>query len=155
MSAVATVQACRVAEIFDDAGSAALFAEYEAECANPLLPRTAPQRAMYEQQEQYGVAQCYAGRVDGVLCAVAFVVLSPFMHYGGRFAIVESLFVAREHRPGGLGSRLMQVLEEDAKQLGCTEVFYTAPVKSALAQLLFLWSDRYVNTNHIFCRSLK
>lgn len=148
------VRACQAAEIFDDPASAELFAEYEQECANPLTGSTAPVRAMYEALEGLGVAQCFAAYADLKLCGFAFVLISVLPHYGRRFATVESLFVGGAgRRGGGLGVWLMSAVEAHAKKAGCTAIFYSAPVGSRFARLLFLKKE-YRKTNHIFTRSL-
>lgn len=149
------IRACRAAEIFDDPASAALFAEYERESAVPLLGPTAPNRAAYEALESTGFAQCFAAYIDDRLCGFAMVLVCVVPHYGRNQATVESLFVARASRGSGIGARLMEALELHAQQAGCAAIFYSAPARSALAVTFFRHEDRYVNTNHVFCRSLQ
>lgn len=151
---MAEIRKCRAAEIFDDPSSAELFVEYTIECANPLLRSTAPQRQMYEQLEELGAAQCFAARVDGRLIGFAFVIMSPLMHYGVKFATVESLFVTKAARIGGAGVALMAAVDEYARAAECKAIFYSAPVNSQLARLLFLLADEYRHTNHIFTKRL-
>jgi GNAT superfamily N-acetyltransferase len=142
-----------VAEIFEDPASPMLFEEYSKECANPLLGVTAPNRAHYEALGDF--AQCFAVHyVDGVLCGFAMVIAAVVPHYGRMSATVESLYVAKYARRGGLGRELMDAMESHCRQIGCTAIFYSAPVGGRLARLLFLDSDRYTNTNHVFCRRL-
>lgn len=148
------IWACSVKALFDDPASAALFAEYARESANPLLGPCAPSREMYEALESTGMGQCFAARLDGALAGFAFVLTSALPHYGRRFASVESLFVVGPSRGGGLGGRLMNAIESYCLEAGCEAVFYSAPVESRLASLMFLWADRYTNTNHVFCRRL-
>lgn len=149
------VWACRAGAIFDDTSSAALFSEYESECANPLLGTTAPRKEQYEALEGTGFAFCFRACVDGVLSGFAFYVMGPPPHYGGLWcATVESLFVMRASRAGGLGKQLMDAVETDAEARGCAAIFYSAPAGSRLAKLLFLCADEYRNTNHVFARRL-
>lgn len=145
---------CRVAEIFDDAASAALFAEYSAECANPFLGETAPRRDSYENLEALGFGQCFSAREDGVLVGFAFSLRCVLPHYGVSKATVESLFVSQSARPRGLGMKLMDAVEDDALGVGCTEILYSAPVDSQLAKLLFLCVDEYHHTGYAFTRRL-
>lgn len=149
------VLGCRAGEIFDDPASAVLFEENSYECANPLLGATAPQREMYEVLERSGMAQCFGAYEGDVLRGFAFMLMAPSGHNGRRYATVESLFVTREARSSGLGDLVMGTMEDHAKQYGCEAIFYSAHVGSRLAKLLFLCSDRYTNTNHIFCRRLQ
>lgn len=148
-----SVVGCRAAEIFDDPSSTALFEEYARECANPLIGAPEPHRTMYQSLEWMGAAQCFGAYLDSELVGFAFLLMGPLPHYGQRFATVESLFVQGETR-GGLGKSLMKAVEEHAKQNGCAAIFYSAPVGSRLARLLFLCSDEYQNTNHTFTKRL-
>jgi GNAT superfamily N-acetyltransferase len=150
------VLGCRAAEIFADPGSAALFAEYATECANALLGPCAPRPETYAALEASGLAQCFAAYQGKVLSGFAFVLITELSHYeqGRRFAIVESLFVSRVERASGLGGELMEAVSAYARKLGCTTVSFSAPVGSRLARLLFLSEGRYMNTHHIFVRSL-
>jgi GNAT superfamily N-acetyltransferase len=111
---------------------------------------------MYEVLEQRGMAQCFAAYDGEVLRGCAFVVMAELPHYGRarKFATVESLFVARAARGTGMGRYLMDAVESYCRSTGCAVLFYSAPAGSRLARLLFLNSDRYTNTNHVFCRSL-
>ncbi len=149
------VWACKVASIFDDPVSEALFAEYERESANTLLGPCSPSREMYEAMEAAGMGQCFAAYAYGQLAGFAFVLTSALPHYGRKFASVESLFVVGSSRGGGLGGRLMNAVESYCLEAGCEALFYSAPVGSRLAELMFLWDDRYTNTNHVFCRRLQ
>lgn len=149
------VSACSVGEIMNDPRSAALFEQYSRECANPLLGPASPEREMYEAMGASGFAKYFAAYVDGVLCGFAVVLTAMMPHYGRIGATVESLFVMREARGSNLGVMLMAEVEGYAREAGCEVVFYSAPVKSRLARLLFLSSDDYSNTNHIFAKRLQ
>lgn len=155
------VRACRVEEIFDDPGSAELFAEYAAECANPVTGAPPPVRAMYEALEQTGAVRFFGAycRIDHPLDEVRLVgfacvsiVVAP--DFGLRLASVERLFVSGAARRGGLGAMLMRKIEDDARDAGCEDIRYSAPVGSRLAKLLFL-REEYQKTNHIFTRRLR
>lgn len=152
-----SVRACRAAEIFEDAASADLIAEYERECANPLLGACAPQWEMYEAVEGLGAAQCFVAYQSKVLAGFAFVLMTVLPHYGhGRkFASVESLFVSQAARASPVGSKLMDLLEHHCREAGCVAISYSAPVGSRLERLLFLSNDRYLNTHRVFCQRLQ
>lgn len=146
------VHVCAVAEIFEDPAGDALIAEYAEECAIALVGKPAPRRDMYENLEASGLGQCFCVRRDGELIGFAMVVMAVAPHYGLSCATYESIFV-RHEAPGGL--ELMRAVAEYAKRLGCVSVFCCAPVNSRLARLLFLSSDEYTHTNHVFCKRLK
>lgn len=154
MSLAVDVKPCAASTIFDDPASAALFAEYEAECANPVLGPVSPRRETYEALEAMGLAQCFAVYVLGELVGFAFVVMGEAPHYGRNLATVESLYVHPEAR-GGPGRALMKTVEAAARETGCQAMFYTAPVGSRMAKLLLLMSEAYPNTNLVFTRRLQ
>jgi GNAT superfamily N-acetyltransferase len=141
--------------IFDAPASAALFAEHADECANPLLGRTCPQRAMYEAIEAAGAGQCFAAYVDGELVGFAFLLMGPLPHYAGLFATVESLYLSEDARRGGLGKMLMGSLETCAIEAGCEAIFRSAIVGSCRVAWLSPAADRYRLTNRIFTKRLK
>jgi GNAT superfamily N-acetyltransferase len=148
------VRACSVAEVFDDSECAALLAEYEPECANPLLGATAPSRSAYESLEALRVGQCFSARLEGRLCGLAFLLIAPLPHYGRRFATVESLFATREARGAGIGILLMNAVEAHARSAGCGAILYSAKSESRLERLFLLLGDKYLLTNHVFTKSL-
>ena len=148
------VGTCSVAEIFDDAESAALFAGYESECGNPLLGAAAPDRKAYEGLEALGVGQAFCARVDGKLCGLSFLLMAPTPHYN-RFATVESLVADPVARFTGIGKRLMDAVENHARSAECVTILYSAKAKSQLAKLLTLQADVYSLTSHVFAKRLR
>jgi hypothetical protein len=145
------VRACGAREIFKDPAGEKLIAEYAAECAIALVGKPAPRLDMYENIEVSGLGQCFSVRKDGQLCGFAMVITAVVPHYALSCATTESIFVSRD---GSGGLELMSALEEYATRVGCTSIFYAVPVGSRMARLLFLWTDRYTHTNHVFCRRL-
>jgi GNAT superfamily N-acetyltransferase len=148
---MARVTDCRAADLFADPDFEVLCGEAAAECANPALSAPLPDCALYQALEATGATRCFRCD-DEQLCGFAFAVLAPSAHNRRRYATVESLFVGAQHRSGGAGVQLMAAVEDAAREAGCEAVFYSAHVGSRLAKLLFLSTDRYVHTNHIFCR---
>lgn len=147
------IASCRAGDIFDDPASAELFAEYAGECANPVTGAAPPVRAMYEALEESGAVRCVAAYCDGALCGFACVSMVVAPEFEMRWARVERLFVGRAARPTGLGAMLMRRIEDDARDAGCVDIYYSAPIGSRLAKLLFL-REEYRKTNHIFTRRL-
>jgi len=145
------VRACSSAEIFDDPLGPPLIQEYAEECGNALIGKPAPRRDMYENLEASGLGQCFAAYEKGLLVGFAMVLVCVVPHYGLSLANAESLFVTRSAHCGG---QLMKALDDYAAAQGCVTIFYTAPVGSRLAKLLFLCADEYVNTNHVFSKRL-
>ena len=146
------VRACKVAEIFDDPASHALFAEYAEECGCALIGKPAPRRDHYGNLEASGMAQAFAAYQDDELCGFAFVLTMVAPHYGEFYGGAESLFVSRR---SNCGPTLMKATEDYARSAGCVSFFYSAPVGSRFARLLFLYDDLYTYASHVFCRRLK
>ena len=142
---------CRAAEIFDDPEGADLIREYAEECGNALVGTPVPQRDRYENLEAAGMGQCFAAYVGLKLVGFAFVLVTAVPHYDVKLAAVESVFVTRSAHCGAV---LMTKLNDYAASMGCATIFYTAPVGSRLAKLLFLCSDEYTHTSHVFSRRL-
>lgn len=149
------VASCRAGEIFADPASAELFSEYAAECANPVTGEAATRvPAMYEALEAAGVAQCFAVYVGDELRGFACVMLAVAPEYGMAYARVERLFVASAARDRGAGTSLMESIETYARESGCVDIYYSAPVDSQLETLLSL-KRGYMKTNSIFARRLR
>lgn len=149
------VRPCTVAELFEDQHAPALFREYERECANAALGQTFPSRDLYENLEKGGFLQCYSVRRDGLLYGFAATIVGVLPHYGYKCGTVDSLYVAYMAREWGLGTSLMRFVEDELRKQECRAMFYTAPVNSRLARLLFLCGDEYKHTNHVFTKRLQ
>jgi len=143
---------CTAAEIFDHPDGPGLIAEYAEECGNALVGTPAPQRDRYENLEACGMGQCFAAIKGGKdLVGFAFVLVTVVPHYDVKLAAVESVFVTKAAHCGAV---LMTKLNDYAASMGCATIFYTAPVGSRLAKLLFLCADEYTHTSHVFSRRL-
>ncbi len=148
------IRTCMAADVFDDPASEALFAEYAEECANPVLGRTVPSRAMYEAIEAAGAGKCLSVSVDGALVGFAFVLIGPLPHFQGLFATVESVFLNRQSRRFGLGLRLMEAVESLARDAGCEAIFFCAPTGSRFLAVLRRRRG-YWRTNVVFTKRLQ
>jgi GNAT superfamily N-acetyltransferase len=139
--------------IAEELESAALIAEYAAECSIPMIGQINPQAELYATLERVGVLKCF-GLFDGDrLVGFANVLTTVLPHYGKKVATVESLFVASANRSGTAGKELLEAIEGYAKDAGCAVVFYSAPSGGRLEKVL-LGKKNYSRTNAIFCRSM-
>lgn len=145
------VRKCTARELFEDPEWAELVEEYSKECGLALIGKPAPRLDVYENLERAVAAQCFGVWQDGKLTGFAMVLCSVVPHYSLNCANTESLFV-RNGCPGG--TTLMAAVDRHAAEAGATAIFYSAPVRSRLARLLFLCADEYVNTNHVFAKRL-
>ena len=131
-----------------------LIAEYAQESSIPEIGEIDPQPLMYAAMEQTGILQCIGAFEWNRLVGFANVLCSVLPHYGKKVATIESIFVARASRPGGIGLKLMEAAESHAKASGCTAILYSAPTAGSLERLLSAKRKHYKRTNAIFCRSL-
>jgi len=142
---------CEAAAIFNHPDGEDLIREYAEECGNALVGTPVPQRDRYENLEAAGMGQCFAAFESLKLVGFAFVLVTAVPHYDVKLAAVESVFVTKAASCGAL---LMTRVNDYAASMGCATIFYTAPVGSRLARLLFLCADEYTHTSHVFSRRL-
>lgn len=142
------------AEIFSSATWPGLLSEYSQECSIPMIGNINPQPQIYEAMEKAGVLKCFGAFVDGILVGCATVLLPVLPHYGKKVATVESLFVSKQYRSGGVGSKMMRAIEDISRStFGCDAILFSAPAGGALEKVLSS-DSRYTLTNSVFCRSL-
>jgi GNAT superfamily N-acetyltransferase len=137
-----------------------LIDEYAAECSIPQIGKINQQPETYAKLEAAGLMSCFgvfaklAHSLDEPeLVGFASVLMTELPHYGRKVATVESLFLARSHRPGGTGRALMDAVEAHAKENGCVAILYSAPEDSQF-HFVLAFSRKYNLTNLVFCRSL-
>lgn len=125
---------CR--EWLDNEASPALFAEYAEECSLPELGDVCAQRDLYDRMEANGAMQSFGVYASGALVGFAAVLVYIVPHYGKTVGATESIFIAREHRKGKLGTELRKTIKEFAKSRGCVAFLWSAPVYSQFSALL-------------------
>ncbi len=140
----------RAAEILNDPSSAVLFAQDASKCGGALSGSMADVVAVYEAMEGSGTAQCFAARAGDELMGLAVVVRERLPPHGVRAAVVDRLAVKHEAGRSRTFELLMAAAEEYARECGCAAIYYSVPAGSPQAQMMFLSSDRYTNTNHVF-----
>lgn len=145
------VQLIRCADVFAAPESAALLAEYAAECSIPAIGEIDPQPALYEALERSGTLVCF-GSYDGQrIVGFATLLVTPSPHYGKNLGVVESLFLAKNFRSAGRGNALMDAVEAIAKERECAAIGYSARAGSHFEKLLGLLRP-YERTNSVFMR---
>ena len=148
-----TIQQVSFSAILDAPNAAALLREYEAECSIPAIGPIKPNRAIYEQLEQNGVAYCFGVYLGDVLVGFANLLMTVMPHYSRKVATLESIFVMREARGMVSGAELMRRIEQFALDAGCVGILYSARAGSSFEALLDAKKD-YQRTNSVFFRSL-
>ncbi|HVW77449.1 MAG TPA: GNAT family N-acetyltransferase [Alloacidobacterium sp.] len=146
------IEQVSVIDIFQSSEAPELFAEYAAECSIPLIGEIHPQPAIYEAMENTGMLKCFGVFSDEKLVGFATVFTTILPHYDKKTATLESLFVKAKKRSGGLGQKLIEHIEQSAKEAGCVAILYSAPAGGKLERLLS--RKKYVCTNTVYCRSL-
>lgn len=137
--------------VSDVLNSKTLIAEYAAECSIPSIGEINPQTDIYAAIENGGMLQSFMVEKSGAESGFAIVLTPVLPHYGKRIATMESLFVAKESRSGGAGRKLMNLVEDYSKSVGCGGILYSAPTGSQLERLLEA-SKEYQRTNAVFFR---
>jgi hypothetical protein len=142
------------ADILNAPNAAALFAEYEAECANPELAPICPNADLYAAMESSGGLQAF-GVYDGeTLIGFLTVLVWTVPHYSKKIGSNADIFLASAHRMNGTGARMIVLAEEYAKSKGSACFQWTVPVGSQFARLLALNAGHYRRSNVIYLRSL-
>lgn len=126
-------------DILDSPELPRLIAEYTDECANPeLLENARPDRERYVQLEAAGVLHAlgmYEDEGEAKLVGFGIVIISPVLHFSKTIAVVESVFLRKDHRKGWVGRALMGALHGVAKACGVDGVYFSAPKGSAFEKL--------------------
>lgn len=90
---------------------------------DPLLPPPTYRLEDYLPLEKSGLLAVYAALRGDTIVGVATCIKGKMPHYGAPIAIVESLYLMREHRKSGLGIRLMEACEDCARVWAIPVIF--------------------------------
>lgn len=145
--AKATVQA-----IMSDPLFPGLIDAYAAESAVEGLPSPDAKMATYLLHEASGALHAWAARHEGALVGFISLYAPPLLHYGAAVGVVESFYVAPEHRRGGTGLRLLAAAEAEAQRLGSPVLQVCAPLGGRLVEVLPRCG--YRPTNAVFTKRL-
>lgn len=150
----AEIRTITVDEAFDAPAFAALCDAYREESLrNPHMMGALPDREGYTRMVATGMLHPLGAFVDGELVGLCAVMVTPVLHFGGKcIATTETLFVAKEHRSGGLGTRLLRAAEAKARECGAAGLYVSCPDGGRLQQILPRMG--YQVTNHVFYRGL-
>lgn len=149
-----TVRAITVDEAFDSPTFVALCDEYREESLrNPDLLGALPDRNGYATLVGAGLLHPLGAFVGSTLVGMCAVLVTPVLHFGGKIiASTETLFVAKEHRAGGAGRRLLYAAEQVAVRAGAAGLYVSAPTGGRLERLLPYLG--YHEANRVFYRRL-
>lgn len=130
----------------------ALIEEYAAESAIAGMPSPRAKLESYRAYERTGMLHVFSAAKDGALVGFITVLVAPLPHYSMPWAVVESFFVASEHRAGGPGLRLLAAAEQQAVECFSPRLQVCAPMNGRLIELLPKCD--YVETNRVFTKKL-
>lgn len=125
-----------------------LLSEYEKECAISLLGPCSPNREMYQAMEDSGILKCFGVFREAYMTGFATVLITVYPHYSKKVATVESLYTS-----DGEGSALMSAVKSCARESGCSEILYSAPVGGRFEKLLQA-SRNVTRTSSVFGEKL-
>ncbi len=115
----------------------ALLAEYAAESAIDGLPPPQAKMEQYRAFEVAGALRVLEARDDaGTLVGFIAILAAPLPHYSRTIAVSESFFVAKAHRAGGAGLKLLKAAEELAAKIGSPGLLVSAPYEGDLFKVL-------------------
>lgn len=101
-----------------------LLIEHKEEIAHYQDIELDPDIEAYNQCEEMGVLRCYTARLHGELIGYSINFLKPNMHYRQSLqGLQDVLFVAKAHRHGRVGVKLIRYKEEQLQAEG-TQVTY-------------------------------
>ncbi len=131
----------------------ALLEDYRAEGAIDGLPAPSPRWDTYRTLEANGLLHVFAAPCAEGLAGFIILLFAPHPHYREPLATSESFFVAKAHRMGGLGLKLLKAAEDRAAELGAPGLLVSAPLDGKLFEVLPRLG--YAATNRTFFKPLE
>jgi GNAT superfamily N-acetyltransferase len=130
---VSEVRKITVHEFFYNPNTESLLSAYADECAIAGMPMPKPDFDLYAQMEKVGAYHAFAVLNDDFkMVGFAGLLISQNPHYSALIGTVESLFIAKEQRSGGLGLEMIRALKKFADDKGAVGLFSSAPSNSTL-----------------------
>ena len=130
-----------------------LVSEYADECQIAGLPRFKYDSSTYYLLENSGAMIFAAAFVEDTLVGFATMIVTQLPHYSRIVAIVESIFVAKQHRSSGAGMMLIREMEAIAKDNEAIGILVSAPKGGRLNALMP--NIGYAHTNEVFFKSMQ
>jgi len=130
-----------------------LVSEYADECQIAGLPRFKYDSSTYYLLENSGAMIFAAAFVENTLVGFATMIVTQLPHYSRIVAIVESIFVAKQHRSSGAGMMLIREMESLAKDNEAIGILVSAPKGGRLNALMP--NIGYAHTNEVFFKSMQ
>ena len=130
-----------------------LVSEYADECQIAGLPRCKHDSSTYYLLENSGAINFAAAFVGDTLVGFAALLVTQLPHYSRIVAVVESIFVAKQHRGSGAGMMLIREMESLAKDNEAIGILVSAPKGGRLNALMP--NIGYTHTNEVFFKGIQ
>lgn len=147
------IEQLTVDEIYARAGFTEMAYEY-GRISDPLFPKPTIRKEDYLPLEKAGLLAVYGATRGGKLVGIATCVKGKIPHYGVSIAIVESLYLMREHRASGLGLRLLEACEDQARIWALPHIFIQVHEEEIEVLGKVLQRRKYSERIHTFGRLL-
>lgn len=137
--------------IYESPEFAQIVEDYAAESGNPDLGEAVPEIEFYDRMERADMLRCVAAYDGDRIVGIVVVVVTKYPHFGKPVASVESMWLARSHRAGGAGLRLIRRAQVVAKEMGAVGIYFGARAGSRLAEL---YGRLFTPMNTLFWKKL-
>lgn len=117
--------------ILTSSNMANLYKLYAEESMSDVVPSPSPDFNHYNELYDTGVMSIFCAYSNESVVGFAISITVKMLHYTALSTTVESIFVKKEFRNGtSIGSKLISMIKDDAKQRGASSIFMSAPVGS-------------------------
>jgi len=112
-----------------------------------------PDRDIYLSMEANGILTVAGVYSDDTLVGFLSIFMVPMAHYKNKLgATIESLFILPEYRAYGTGKRLIEFMENAAKDKGIEVMFMSAKIGTRLSKIAQMFG--YNPTNITYTKAL-
>lgn len=146
------IQQITTAEFFAHPDSSGLLEGYARECANSGLPPYCPHRELYALLDENGALRTLAAFEGERMLGMLTLLVAVNPHYSVPLGMVESWYVAPEHRATGAGLALYRMAKFEAGTSGAHALYVSAPKGGQLAGVMDAMGA--TETNRVFCEVL-
>jgi predicted acetyltransferase len=125
-----------------------LYDEYASESKSNIVPNHNPHFEGYENLEKAGILSVFCAYVDNKIVGFIISATVRMLHYTDLSTTIESIFVDKNHRKGtGIGNKLIEAVQQDAKERGSVTMLISAPVGSNLDKIC---KRRFKHTSNFY-----
>jgi GNAT superfamily N-acetyltransferase len=142
-----------VSELLYDDNASYLFSEYAKESqVDTVIADSSPNTDKYLSLEEEGLIRVIGLYKDDTLVGFTSLIIQSLNHHNKNAGIIDSIFVLPKYRSGGNPKKLIQKVEEVAKEAECIVITMPSPIGGRLEKVAKYF--RYKPTNIIFSKAL-